>query len=181
MNAPALEPASTRRNFLKEAAIILLGALITVVPFFAGLLVLFDPLKRKGSGGVEVRVATLSSLPDDDLPRKFSVIAAKTDAWNQMPESPIGAVYLRRKGQSVRAWNVVCPHAGCFVDYRSEKKCFLCPCHNSEFGLDGKVTDKASPSPRGMDELTVEVKNQSEIWVHFQNFRSGTHAKIPEA
>jgi menaquinol-cytochrome c reductase iron-sulfur subunit len=172
---------SDRRGFFKKLATNVLGAIITIVPFAAGLAVWLDPARRKAvAGGQLVRVATLQALPDDGIPRKFSVIASRVDAWNKSPESAIGAVYLwREKGGKPRAFNVVCPHAGCFVDYVAERSSYLCPCHNSTFALTGSINDPGSPSPRGLDELEVEVRNASEVWVKFQNFRAGVAEKIP--
>ena len=89
-------------------------------------------------------------------------------------------MYLRRTAEGrVQALNVICPHAGCFVGYAPERGGFLCPCHNSTFALDGKIDDPQSPSARGMDELEVELRNQTEVWVRFQNFRSGPARKLP--
>jgi len=170
-----------RRGFFKKLASYVIGAVLTVFPFAAGLAVWFDPVRRKnGTGGQFVRVGRLSALPDDGVPRKFTVIASRVDAWNRSPETVVGAVYLRRtRGEKPRAFNVVCPHAGCFVDYLEPKNSFLCPCHNSTFALDGKINDPASPSPRGLDELEVQIRQNSEIWVKFQNFRAGVPEKIP--
>lgn len=170
-----------RRSFFKKAAANVISAVITLVPFAAGLAVWLDPVRRKGAGGAQlVRVATLSALPDDGFPRKFTVRASRVDAWTRSPETAIGAVYLRReKGGKPRAFNVVCPHAGCFVDYVASRNGYFCPCHNSTFGLDGKVNDRKSPALRGLDELEVEVRNDSEIWVKYQNFHAGVPEKIP--
>ena len=38
---------------------------------------------------------------------------------------------------------------------------------------------RKSPSPRGLDELEVEIRSDNEIWVKFQNFRAGEKEKIP--
>lgn len=170
-----------RRGFFKKLASYVLGGIVTLVPFAAGLAVWLDPARRKNSaGGQLVRVATLSALPEDGIPRKFAVLASRVDAWNKSPETVVGAVYLRRtRGEKPRAFNVVCPHAGCFVDYLDAKNSFLCPCHNSTFALDGKINDPKSPSPRGLDELEVELRNNSEVWVKFQNFRAGVTEKVP--
>jgi Rieske Fe-S protein len=170
-----------RRGFFKKVLASVLGTVIAVVPFAAGLAVWLDPVRRKTkAGGQLVRVGTLSALPDDGVPRKFTVLASRVDAWNKSPETAVGAVYLRReKGAKPRAFNVVCPHAGCFVDYLPAKNGYLCPCHNSTFALDGKINDAKSPSPRGLDELEVEVRNDSEIWVKFQNYRAGVSEKVP--
>jgi Rieske Fe-S protein len=86
----------------------------------------------------------------------------------------------RTSDTAVEALNVVCPHAGCFVDFHADKKGFYCPCHNSLFHMDGKIGDPKSPSPRGLDTLSVEVRD-NEVWVEFQNFRTGTAHKIPMA
>lgn len=172
---------SDRRGFLKRLACHVLGAITVLVPAAAGLAVWLDPVRRKtATGGQLVRVASLTALPDDGVPRKFAVLASHVDAWNKSPETAIGAVYLRReKGGQARAFNVVCPHAGCFVDYMPARDCYLCPCHNSTFALDGRINDAKSPSPRGLDELEVEVRNDSEVWVKFQNYRAGVTGKIP--
>ena len=85
-----------RRGFLKKLASAIIGAVVTLVPVAAGLAVWLDPVRRKtNTGGQLVRVARLSALPDDGVPRKFAVIASRVDAWNRSPETAIGAVYLR--------------------------------------------------------------------------------------
>jgi Rieske Fe-S protein len=172
----------TRRDFFTRTLAVVVGGVVVVVPAIAGLMTFFDPVRRKNrSSGGAVRVASLNAVPNDGRPHKFPVIASRTDAWNKYPEIPVGAVYLRRTGEKqVEAVNVVCPHAGCFVDYAPSRQCFLCPCHNSTFALDGTINDPNSPSPRGLDTLEVEVRGE-EIFVKFQNFRAGVVEKIPEA
>ena len=173
-------PAPDRREFLTKAAAVAIGGALAVVAPVAGVCVLLDPLRRKSEGGASVHVTSLNSLPDDGEPRKFPVLATRVDAWNRTPNFPVGAVYLQRlKDNKVRALNVVCPHAGCFVDFRAVQGHYHCPCHDSSFALDGKILDPKSPSPRGLDELAVEVRRSGDIWVTFQNFRAGVHEKIP--
>jgi Rieske Fe-S protein len=174
--------AGPRRGFLKESLAIALGGLAWLVPVGSGLAVFLDPIWRKSGASNAIRVASLSALPADGVPRKFPVIANRVDAWNKYPDVPIGAVYLRRSGEKeITALNVACPHAGCFVDYSPGKNCFICPCHNSSFGVDGKIGDARSPSPRPLDTLEVEIRDGTEIWVRFQNFRAGEAAKTPVA
>ena len=141
----------------------------------------FNPLKLKSQGGRFFFLTTLESLPEDGTPRRFPVIADRVDAWNVYPDEPIGAVLMRRtddKKKPVEAFNEICPHAGCFIGYSPDKKEFLCPCHLAHFALDGKRTDKNSPSPRDMDTLEVEIRNKNEIWVKFENFQLGCSEKI---
>ncbi|MBM3836810.1 MAG: Rieske 2Fe-2S domain-containing protein [Verrucomicrobia bacterium] len=175
-------PEPARRDFVKKAGSIVIGGLAGAIPTGAALTVFLDPLQRQGLRREFIHVASIDSLPSDGTPRQFSVVADRTDAWNKSPRVPIGAVYLRKtEANEVIALNVVCPHAGCFVEYSSAQKAFTCPCHNSRFGLDGTIADRKSPSPRALDALEVEIRNQSEIWVKFQNFVAGHGQKIPVA
>ena len=172
-----------RREFVKACCAVAVGGAASAVPIVAGLNFLSDPVRRPSeSGSGFVQVATLNSLPEDGQPRKFPVIADRSDAWNRYPQVPVGAVYLRRTGpQQVEALNVICPHAGCAVDFQTEKKSYLCPCHNSSFGLDGAIADRSSPSARPLDSLEVEVRGTGEVWVKFVNFLAGKAEKIPLA
>jgi menaquinol-cytochrome c reductase iron-sulfur subunit len=172
--------SSSRRDFCAGAACIAAGAALGAVPLGAGLATWLDPLRRRQGGmTAPVKVATLDALPADGTPRKVTVRADLTDAWNKDTDTPVGAAYLRRTGpRVVEALNVVCPHAGCFVDYLPARGCFFCPCHNSAFALDGRVSDPSSPSPRPLDSLEVELRGE-EVWLHFQNFQSGIHEKVP--
>ena len=157
-----------------------IGAIVGIVPLLSGIAVLFDPLRRKAAQGEPVFVAPLGAIPEDGTPRKFTIVASRTDAWNRSPQTPIGAVYLRRTGpKTVTAFNVVCPHAGCFVEFMAARNGYFCPCHDSTFALDGRISTPRSPSPRPLDALDVEIRNDHEVWVIFQNFRAGIHEKVP--
>lgn len=168
-----------RRNFLARLGAIVVGGLASVIPVAAGATALLDPLRRGSRDATAVRITRLSALPSDGSPRKFTVEADRVDAWSTYADTPVGAVYLRRAGDSVVALNVVCPHAGCFVRLLPDRSRFGCPCHNSSFDLDGNVNDRASPAPRDMDELPVEIRDGDEVWVRFQNFLPGRDEKIP--
>jgi Rieske Fe-S protein len=170
-----------RRGFFKRALATIIGVVLGLVPIGAGLTVLLDPLRRKTTATGLVRITALEALPNDGVPRKFPVVATRVDAWNKFARVPVGAVYLRRIAEDkVEAFNVVCPHAGCFVDFLEGRKIFHCPCHNSTFASDGKISDPSSPAPRPLDTLEVQIRNK-EVWVKFQNFQAGRAEKIPVA
>jgi menaquinol-cytochrome c reductase iron-sulfur subunit len=183
---PREEP---RRGFFRKALAILIGGVVGLFPLVTGAVVFLDPLRKKkgrGGGGQDedgfIKVAPLDGLLVGGTPRRFVVIDDRSDAWNLYPQEPIGAVYLLRPElDKVQAFNVTCPHAGCSVDFNTDKKLYQCPCHDSTFELDGSIANDKSPSPRGLDQLDVRIKNETEVWVRFQNFQSGTSRKIPEA
>lgn len=181
--APGSEPPPRqpeRREFLKKALAVTVGGAALLPPVVAGLATVIDPLRRPSISGGFLHVTNLQALPADGVPRRFAVIADRADIWNRFPSVPIGAVYLRRTPEGrVEALNVICPHAGCPVEYRSSTKLFLCPCHDSSFDLDGAIANPRSPTPRALDRLEVEIRRQNEIWVKFQNFRAATPARVP--
>jgi Rieske Fe-S protein len=181
--APPDIPTAERRDFLKKFLALLTGGIATLVPSLGALVMFLDPLKSRSAASTNaIRVGSLSALPADGFPRKFPVVASRTDVWNRLPPAPIGAVYLRRTGPTaVQAFNVICPHAGCFVEYLSDKKEYLCPCHNSTFTLTGARGQASSPSPRDLDELKVEIRNGDEIWVEFRNFLTGHADKVVQS
>lgn len=169
-----------RRSFLGMALAVLFGAAAYLPPAVAGLLSFLSPLRQKGQKAQSFRLASLESL-SDDVPFRAPVIADRSDAWTRFPQEPIGAVYLVRHGAQVEAFQVVCPHAGCFVTYDAENKKFFCPCHVASFDLGGKRMDATSPSPRDLDTLVAEVRDGGQVWVEFQNFQVGISQKVPQA
>jgi menaquinol-cytochrome c reductase iron-sulfur subunit len=173
---PEAEP---RRSFLTSVGAIVVGAIAAVVPIATGAAALLDPLRRSGGSSGLVRVTRLSAIPQDGSPKKFTVSSDRTDAWATYANTPVGAVYLRRTPSGVLALNTVCPHAGCFVGVAPDRSHFACPCHKSRFDLDGAVNDPASPAPRDMDALEVEIREGDEVWVRFQHFLPGREDKTP--
>lgn len=173
-------PELPRRGWLKRLLAAGVGTLTGLVPVGAGLAVFLDPLRRRSAAQGLVKVTTLASVPPDGVPRRFVVVADQVNAWTRRNQVRVGAVYLRRASEeAIQAFNVACPHAGCLVDYAAARNGFLCPCHDSTFALDGSINDPQSPSPRGLDELEVEIRADSEIWVRYQNFRAGIRGKVP--
>lgn len=176
--SPGLEP---RRGFVAKALALLFGATACAVPIASAVASFLNPLRQKSQAGQAVRLATLEALPEDGSPRRFPVVLDRRDAWSHLGNEPVGAVFLRNVGGQVKAIQVICPHAGCYVDYDEAKKAFFCPCHTAHFDLDGKRTDAVSPSPRDLDTLDVDLRNGQEIWVTYQTFRTGTPEKKAEA
>lgn len=170
-----------RRRFLAGLGALAVGAVAVLPAVGPGLAVLLDPLRRKSRDAGMVLVTKLALLGEGGSPKKFTVRAERVDGWTTYEDTPVGAVYLRRTESGVNALNVACPHAGCFVNLAPDGSRFACPCHKSSFDLDGRINDPASPAPRDMDALEVEVRNGDEVWVRFRNFLPGQKEKTPVA
>lgn len=178
-------PVPPRRNFLVKFGAFIVGAFVTLVPLAAGGVFFLNPLlKKKGGGEGEAgddpfrMVGKTTSLSTDGSPTLYQVTGTKQDAWTTYPETPLGAVYIRRNDDdSLTCFNARCTHLGCTVKYRPDRSEYVCPCHASAFSLNGERSNKIPP--RNMDTLECQIRNEDEIWVRFMNFRGGREEKIP--
>ncbi len=170
---------ASRREFLQKVACLGLGGCALLGPVVAGAVVVAHPLLEKRGGGVLARLALLEDLPVGGSPQLYQVMDEPTHSWLKFPRRAIGSVFLWRPAAGeVLAFNAACPHVSGPVAYREEENDFHCPLHDSRFALDGHLLSNDSPSPRGLDALEVELRDQ-EVWVNFQNFTPNTAEKIP--
>lgn len=181
---PAPQDDSERRNFLVKFAAAAVGGIVALVPaIFGGGFVLTPLLTKKatdeadGSDGF-LRVGSVSSLTPGGPPQQFKIVGTKQDAWTTYAETALGAVFVKLDEEGKpSAFNASCPHLGCTVNYKSDQQSYICPCHDSSFSVTGERNNEIPP--RNLDALDVEIRNDNEIWVRFQNFRAGTSQKIP--
>jgi menaquinol-cytochrome c reductase iron-sulfur subunit len=184
VDSPPVDPAPSptpvpRRTFSQSLVATVIAAFAAAVPLVTGVIAFLNPLRpsvkaKLRPGGADdkgfFKVSSVANL-EEGVPQSFTILADRKDAWNRYPSEPVGTVFLCKKGDGVVALNSRCPHAGCDVDYQPSKSGFVCPCHDSLFGLEGGRTG-ASPSPRDLDQLEVEKRGE-EVWVKFQNFKTG--------
>ncbi|MDZ7344750.1 MAG: Rieske 2Fe-2S domain-containing protein [candidate division KSB1 bacterium] len=68
------------------------------------------------------------------------------------PNLPIAIVVRNVEGKGLIALSTICTHAGCEV--RVLPNSFQCPCHGSEYHVDGSVEE--GPAPRPLQRFAVE-------------------------
>jgi cytochrome b6-f complex iron-sulfur subunit len=67
----------------------------------------------------------------------------------------IGKVLVVRNGEQLIAVDPACTHAGCAVTWNADQT-FVCPCHDSKFAADGKVTQGPASKPLGLYTAKIE-------------------------
>jgi thiosulfate dehydrogenase [quinone] large subunit len=82
----------------------------------------------------------------------------------QDPVSGDPAVVVSLGGQSVAAYDAVCTHAGCPVQYDPGQRLLLCPCHGAEFDPAHGAQVVAGPAPTPLPPLKVTVAPDGSIY-----------------
>jgi|SRR4030095_1193912 len=78
---------------------------------------------------------------------------------------------IRKSETEFLAVKTICTHKGCDVDLEGDK--FVCPCHGSEYTLEGKVTQ----GPSKADLKTFETIFDSEKGIVTIQMTAGTEKK----
>ncbi len=145
----------TRRSFLRSAA--LLTAVVGAFPWRSASAAL-DSSDPKFDGG-KFWVAELGASADFDSKPSFMVAKYRNSKGELMDEQK---VYVRAEGtgtsQTYVVLSAICTHLKCKIDYSADGGKFKCPCHKSEFSLDGEVLKKPAKKnlPNYSDMLVVE-------------------------
>jgi nitrite reductase/ring-hydroxylating ferredoxin subunit len=89
-----------------------------------------------------------------DAPAAMAFVMADGGEQNAAGDLTFGGFLTRDKGK-LRALAITCPHLSCSYAFDDGKKHFVCPCHGSEFALDGSVIHGPATSP--LSHLTWEI------------------------
>ncbi len=82
----------------------------------------------------------------------------------QDPNTGDPSLVVQPKAGTFLAFDAVCPHAGCTVEYASSAKLFVCPCHGSEFnGSTGAV--EVGPATRGLGHIGIAEGGDGQLYV----------------
>ncbi len=70
-------------------------------------------------------------------------------------------VYVFADAEGIYAISAVCTHLGCVVN--KDKNGFVCPCHGSRYGLDGKIEQGAAPKDLPWYKISMLPSGQLEV------------------
>ncbi len=140
-SAPSAPKGVTRREFLNYVW----GASMALFLLqFGGITFLFAmPRFREGQFGGKITVAA-SDFPEPNATPRVNNVGK---FWLVHVNEGIGAIYT------------ICTHLGCIYAWNEASRIFACPCHGSQFQLNGKWI--AGPAPRDLDRFAFEVLDAS--------------------
>jgi len=67
------------------------------------------------------------------------------------------SVFIVKQGESYKALSNICPHQGCEIDWVGELKNFQCPCHGSQFDLEGN--NVVGPALLPLAQYATKIEN----------------------
>lgn len=117
----------------------------------AAIYLMAPPKSRKDSSWIEA--GDVGQLKPG-VPEEFVFRRNRIDGWKVASEKSTAWV-IKKSENEIVAFTPQCTHLGCAYSYDDKNKEFLCPCHTSTFGLDGKVL--TGPAPRALDRYEVKV------------------------
>lgn len=144
----------SRRDFIKRSAVGVIagGAMLSTINIEA----------LTGSGAAKA----IFRKSGDDVIVKLSDNAALTKAGGNIKVSD-ELILIRKSETEFLAVRTICSHKGCDVELEADK--FVCPCHGSEYTLDGKVTQgpakenlKTFETIFDSDKGTVTIKTETK-------------------
>lgn len=82
----------------------------------------------------------------------------------QDPSSGAPSLVVQPVAGTFLAFDAVCPHAGCAVEYSTTSRLFICPCHGSEFnGRTGGV--EVGPAQTALTQLRIAEGSDGQLYV----------------
>ncbi len=127
-----------RREFLNLAWLASLGFLLVDLGGMSYLFAL--PRFKEGEFGGVLTIGKVSDLP--------AVDSAPTNL-------PKVKLWISNSDQGLMALYKVCTHLGCLYNWNNQEGKFICPCHGSQFQLNGTYIQ--GPAPRSLDRFLVQV------------------------
>ena len=81
-----------------------------------------------------------------------------------IPSSGDPGIVVQPTAGEFLAYDAVCPHAGCQVNYYAANDLLVCPCHASEFQVStGAVI--SGPAPRGLTKLQITKGSDGNLYL----------------
>lgn len=81
------------------------------------------------------------------------------------PKTGDPAVVVHLTGNNFVAYDAVCTHAGCTVEYDPQYKLLVCPCHGGAFDPAHGAQVVAGPPPTPLSQLAITIDKQGNIYL----------------
>jgi len=80
------------------------------------------------------------------------------------PASGDPSIVIQPRSGTFLAFDAVCPHAGCTVEYDPSAKVIVCPCHGSQFSASTGAVE-TGPAATGLTRITIAEGGDGQLYV----------------
>ena len=125
---------------------------------------LFDPSRKPASAGTlgeyaKGQGAAISNLSEYATPGEIgSVDELKPGEGAVIRRGVAKVAAYRHDDGRIEEHSAVCTHVGCIVHWNGTEKCWDCPCHGSQFAIDGSVLNGPAVRPLAAVDADREVE-----------------------
>lgn len=102
--------------------------------------------------GFETAVSSVVAAKVGELPRN----TGKIFKFGDKP-----GLLVNTSGGELLAFNAVCSHLNCTVQFDPPANHIWCPCHNGRFDLNGRVI--SGPPPKALEKYAVNVRGEDIV------------------
>lgn len=131
-------PNPSRRQFLQLAALAGGVAVVGGCASSSASKMTASPATSNGLGGTYNPVKAVEKPDHSVLVPGGGKLTPGTALAFVVPSGNPGLLFVTKDGK-FQAISALCTHQGCTVKWQGADKDLICPCHGSEFALDGKV------------------------------------------
>ncbi len=139
----------SRRDFIKltTAAV---GTFIGAVVGLPAIAYLIDPALKVTKSNAWIPLGKLETF-EIGKPTPVSFTRSTVNGWEKTVTS-YGVYVIRKTDTNFLVLSSKCTHLGCTVSWKADRQEYVCPCHDAQFSLDGKVL--GGPPPRPLDSFS---------------------------
>jgi thiosulfate dehydrogenase (quinone) large subunit len=94
-----------------------------------------------------------------------TAVPVRSAASFQDPATGDPAIVVQPRAGTFLAFDAVCPHAGCTVQYDAGNTSFICPCHGSQFNATTGAVE-TGPASTGLAKIAIAEGPDGQLYVH---------------
>lgn len=150
-----------RRGFVK-VILTLVGSVMGAVVGLPAIGYLISPAAKTQKSEARISLGLLENYPVGQ-PTLFSFTRSKVNGWEKTVNS-YGVYVTRDDGDQVKVLSNKCTHLSCRVSWKEDRSEYVCPCHDAQFAIDGRVVGGPPPAP--LNEYQAEIEDGT-IFIQF--------------
>jgi len=143
----------SRREFV-NITVGTIGTIIAVSVGLPAIAYVLGPGLKVSKAETWIPLGKVDQFPVDE-PTLVSFTRTAVNGWERTTNS-YGVYVTKPENTDPFVLSNVCTHLGCRVSWKTDKKEYICPCHDGIFDIDGQIVSGPQPKPMVSYETKIE-------------------------